>query len=88
MTIDKLNVNSSVIEKKQKQFDKLIAEWKQKCDTLTADLELAQKDSRQYSTEIYKLRAIIDENTVSFEALRRENSNLNGEERKTKIFSL
>jgi len=76
---EKLNANSFALDKKQKQFDKLIAESKHKCDALTADLELTQRDSRQFSTEIFKLRTIIDENTASFETLKRENSNLNSE---------
>jgi chromosome segregation ATPase len=30
--VERANANASTMEKKQKQFDKLIAEWKQKCE--------------------------------------------------------
>ena len=34
------------LEKRAKNFDKVIAEWKQKLDELTAQLESSQKDYR------------------------------------------
>ena len=34
------------LEKRAKNFDKVIAEWKQKLDELTAQLETSQKDYR------------------------------------------
>ena len=42
------------LEKRAKNFDKVIAEWKQKLDELTAQLESSQKDYRWDSVFILK----------------------------------
>ncbi len=74
--VEKANANAASMEKKQKMFDKLIQEWKQKCEDLTLELEGAQKESRQLSTEVYKIRAQYQESVELGEGVRRENQNL------------
>lgn len=64
------------MEKKQKQFDKLINEWKQKCEDITVELEVSQSETRKYSTELFKLRSQYEEANEQIEALRKENKNL------------
>ena len=64
------------MDKKQKQFDKLINEWKQKCEDITVELEASQKEARQYSTELFKIRSQYEESHEQIEALRKENKNL------------
>ncbi len=44
--VERANSNASTMEKKQKQFDKLIFEWKQKCEDITLELEASQKEAR------------------------------------------
>lgn len=41
--VERANANSATIEKKQKQFDKLIAEWKQKCEDITLGIDFLQQ---------------------------------------------
>ena len=43
-----------------------------------ADLESAQRDGRQGASEIYKLRATIEELQEQMETLKRENKNITG----------
>ncbi|CAF4285110.1 unnamed protein product, partial [Rotaria magnacalcarata] len=43
--VERANANASAMDKKQKQFDKLINEWKQKCEDITVELEASQKES-------------------------------------------
>ncbi len=74
--IEKEKTNNANLEKKQKQFDKLLAEWKQKFDSITAELEVTQRESRQYTTEIFKLKTINEESNATVEAMRRENVNM------------
>jgi predicted nuclease with TOPRIM domain len=74
------------MDKKQKQFDKLINEWKQKCEDITIELEASQKEARHYSTELFKLKTQYEESHEQIEALCKENKNLADEIKvKTKI---
>jgi predicted nuclease with TOPRIM domain len=73
------------MDKKQKQFDKLINEWKQKCEDITIELEASQKEGRQYSTELFKLKTQYEESHEQIEALRKENKNLADEIKVKKI---
>jgi chromosome segregation ATPase len=77
--VEKANSNASAMEKKQKQFDKLIGEWKQKCENITLELEASQKEARQYSTEMFKLKAQYQESQESLDAAHRESKNLSDE---------
>jgi predicted nuclease with TOPRIM domain len=64
------------MDKKQKQFDKLINDWKQKCEDITVELDATQKEARQYSTELFKIKTQYEESHEQIEALRKENKNL------------
>ena len=69
-------LDASAMDKKQKQFDKLINDWKQKCEDITVELEVSQKEARHYSTELFKLKTQYEESNEQIEALRKENKNL------------
>ena len=64
------------MDKKQKQFDKLINEWRQKCEDITVELEASQKEARHYSTELFKIKTQYEESHEQIEALRKENKSL------------
>ncbi len=70
------SIDASTMDKKQKQFDKLINEWRQKCEDITVELEASQKEARQFSTELFKIRSQYEESHEQIEALRKENKNL------------
>merc|ERR1712008_210412 len=40
---DQAHILNSSMEKKAKQFDRVVTEWKQKVDSLSMDLDVAQK---------------------------------------------
>jgi len=65
-------------EKRQRQFDKLVEEWKRKVADLQIELENAQKESRSNAADSYKSKAQLEEVQETIEALRRENKNLSG----------
>ncbi len=71
-----LSKDASAMDKKQKQFDKLINEWRQKCEDITIELETSQKEARHFSTELFKLKTQYEESNEQIEALRKENKNL------------
>merc|ERR1711962_840421 len=66
-------------EKKAKNFDKVVMEWKGKIDCLQADLDQSQVECRSYSTELFKVKTIYEETMQQLEAVRRENKNLSNE---------
>ncbi len=66
------------MEKKQKNFDKMAAEWKARIDELTAELEASQREARAYSTELFKFKSLHEESLETIEILKRENKNLQG----------
>merc|ERR1719249_486365 len=43
--LDQAQVLNAAMERKAKQFDKVIGEWKQKVDSLTYDLDVSQKET-------------------------------------------
>uniref|UniRef100_A0A1W7RA59 Myosin heavy chain, muscle n=1 Tax=Hadrurus spadix TaxID=141984 RepID=A0A1W7RA59_9SCOR len=81
MTIEVERANSlaASLEKKQKSFDKIVADWKQKVDDLAAELDASQRECRNYSTELFKLRSQYEESQEHYEAIKRENKNLQDE---------
>lgn len=56
----------------------MLAEWKQKYEESQSELEVAQKDARSLSTEIFKLKNSYEESLDHLENLKRENKNLQG----------
>ncbi|XP_047497307.1 myosin heavy chain, muscle-like [Penaeus chinensis] len=70
---------ANAAEKKQKNFDKIISEWKLKVDDLAAEVDASQKECRNYSTEHFRLKAANDENIEQLDSIRRENKNLSDE---------
>ena len=65
-------------EKRQRAFDKTVDDWKRKVADLQTELENSQKEGRSSAADVYRLKAMIDENADMIDSLRRENKNLNG----------
>ena len=84
--IEEMNSNRDIaghrchqMEKKAKNFDKIVAEWKSKIDSLQAELDQTQVECRQYSTELFKVKTVYEETQQQLEAVRRENKALSNE---------
>ena len=65
-------------DKRQRQFDKSIDDWKRKVTDLQSELEQAQRDSRDHAAEVYRQRSQMEDNNDIIESLKRENKNLAG----------
>ena len=74
--VEQANANALNMEKKQNQFEKLIAEWKQKCEDFSLELEASRKDSRQVVSDLVKLKLQYEEANETIDTLRKENNNL------------
>merc|ERR1719397_1519203 len=55
--LDQAQVLNSAMERKAKQFDKVIGEWKMKVDSLTYDLDVSQKETRNASSDLFKVKS-------------------------------
>merc|ERR1719309_1278994 len=66
-------------EKKQRNFDKIIGEWKLKVDDMTHDLDASQLEARNYSAELFKAKNQYDESLEHLDVVRRENKTLSEE---------
>merc|ERR1712002_171639 len=76
---NKIHANVGAAEKKQKNFDKILAEWKLKIDDLGLEYDNSQKEWRNYSTELFRIKACYEENLAAFDSVKRENKNLGDE---------
>merc|ERR1711978_195162 len=68
-----------LMEKKAKNFDKLVIEWKHKIDALQGELDQSQVECRSYSTDLFKVKTIYEESQQQLDGVRRENKNLSNE---------
>ena len=51
-------------------------EWRLKCEDLSTELESSQRECRNCSSELFRLRAAWDETVEQLDSVRRENKNL------------
>lgn len=76
--VEEANKNALTMERKQKQFEKLIAEWKCKCEDFSLQLEASQKEARQSASDLAKLKDQNSESSEVIETIKGENENLAG----------
>merc|ERR1712128_323561 len=67
---------NATMEKKAKQCDRIVGEWKGKVDGLGKDLDEAQKETRNISSELFRVKNAYDESVLQLEEVRRENKSL------------
>merc|ERR1719193_1293194 len=77
--LDQAQIMHAAMEKKAKQFDRIVGEWKGKVDGLTMDLDNAQKETRNISSELFKVKSAYEETMLQLEEVRRENKTLSNE---------
>merc|ERR1712172_292138 len=79
VNLDQAQILNNLMEKKAKQFDKIVGEWKRKVDGLATDLDVAQKECRNASSELFKIKAAYEESLAQLDEVRRENKTLSNE---------
>ena len=77
--LDQAQILNSAMEKKAKQFDRVIADSKAKVDGLAIDLDVTQNETRNVSSDLFKVKNAYDEAIVQLEEVRRENKMLSTE---------
>merc|ERR1712098_966732 len=78
-SLDQAQVVNAAMERKAKQFDKTISEYKGKVDRLSFDLDVSQKETRNASSELFKIKSAYEETVLQLEEVRRENKTLSNE---------
>merc|ERR1712051_866659 len=76
---DQAQILNNSMEKKAKQFDKVVSDWKLKAESLSMDLDTAQKDCRNASSELFRIKNAYEESVLQLDEVRRENKNLSNE---------
>merc|ERR1712158_209010 len=77
--LDQAQVINAAMERKAKAFDKTISEMKGKVDRLSYELDVSQKDTRNVSSELFKVKSAYEETILQLEEVRRENKTLSNE---------
>merc|ERR1711942_261437 len=77
--LDQAQTLNAAMERKAKNFDKVIGEMKAKVDRLSFDLDVSQKDTRNAASELFKVKAAYEEIVLQLEEVRRENKALSNE---------
>merc|ERR1711909_183527 len=62
-----------------KQFDKIVQEWKRKVDSLGMDLDVSQKETRNASSELFRIKSAYEESVAQLDEVRKENKALSNE---------
>merc|ERR1712168_757224 len=78
-SLDQAQVLNAAMDRKAKQFDKVTGEWKGKVDRLSYDLDVSQKETRNASSELFKVKSAYEETILQLEEVRRENKTLSNE---------
>ena len=73
---ERVHAAAIITEKRGKNFDRVIGEWKAKADDMGAEIEASQGECRNYNSELFRLKAAWDETVEQLDIVKRENKNL------------
>merc|ERR1712223_1498481 len=76
MEYERVHAAALITEKRGKNFDKVLGEWQAKAADVAAEVEASQNEGRNYSSELYRLKAAQDEAVEQLDIVKRENKNL------------
>merc|ERR1711981_1335038 len=79
ISLDQAQILNNSMEKKAKQFDKIVQEWKRKVDSLGMDLDVSQKETRNAPSELFRIKSAYEESVAQLDEVRRENKALSNE---------
>merc|ERR1712198_799608 len=76
MEYERVHAAALITEKRAKNFDKVLDEWQSKAADLGAEIAASQDEGRNYSSELFRLKAANDEAIECLDIVKRENKNL------------
>merc|ERR1712013_467896 len=76
MEYERVHAAALITEKRAKNFDKVLGEWLSKANDVQAEVAASQDEGRNYSSELFRLKAAQDEAGEQLDVVKRENKNL------------
>ena len=76
MEYERTHAAACITEKRGKNFDKVVDEWKAKADDLMAELDACHSECRNFNNERFRLKSALEETNEQLDIVRRENKNL------------
>merc|ERR1711981_15772 len=76
MEYERVHAAAIITEKRGKNFDKVLGEWQAKAADISAEVGASQNECRNYSSELFRVKASQDESLEQLDIVRRENKNL------------
>merc|ERR1712201_65440 len=76
MEYERVHAAALITEKRAKNFDKVLGEWQSKAADLQAEINASQDEGRNYSSELFRLKAAQQESIEQLDVVKRENKNL------------
>merc|ERR1711936_475745 len=73
---ERTHASAIIIEKRSKNFDKVVGEWKAKAEDMGTELEACNSECRNYGSEVSRVKTAYDETVEQLDVVRRENKNL------------
>merc|ERR1712180_436241 len=76
MEYERVHAAALITEKRAKNFDKVLGEWQSKAADVAAEVAASQDEGRNYSSELFRLKAATEETVEQLDIVKRENKNL------------
>merc|ERR1719474_495723 len=76
MEYERVHAAALITEKRAKNFDKVLGEWRSKASDVGAEIAASQDEGRNYTSELFRLKAAHDESVEQLDVVKRENKNL------------
>merc|ERR1712158_41981 len=76
MEYERVHAAALITEKRGKNFDKVLGEWQSKAADVSAEVAASQDEGRNYTSELFRLKAARDEALEQLDIVKRENKNL------------
>merc|ERR1711981_1245772 len=76
MEDERTHAAAMITEKRGRNFDKVVGEWKAKADDLMAELDACSSECRNFNAEWFRIKAALDDSSEQLDIVRRENKNL------------
>merc|ERR1711935_233162 len=70
------NTNATIIEKRGRNFDKVVNEWRLKAEDLQNEITSSQTECRNFSSEYFRIKSTNEEMLEHLDTVKRENKNL------------
>merc|ERR1719158_1910291 len=76
MEYERAHAAAIIVENRAKSYDKVLAEWQVKAADLASEIDASHSENRNYSSELFRVKAAQEEALDQLDVVKRENKNL------------